>query len=133
MKNGWKTKLLHKIYISRREHRMNYTKPMEICKIIQKLSKNYSINLHLYDKEEVARRLTKLLQLRKSLDELGDILPKHPVYHENGKLLGHLYDDENMGNVMLSTGIEVTAAIQHTEWYFRKIACDKLILRRTGR
>ncbi len=112
---------------------MNYTKPMEICRIIQKLSKTYSINLHLYDKEEVARRLTKLLQLRKSLDELGDILPKHPVYHENGKLLGHLYNDENMGNVMLSTGIEVNAAIQHTEWYFRKIACDKLILRRTRR
>lgn len=107
---------------------MNYNKPMEICRLIQKLSKNYSINLHLYNKEEVNRRLTKLYQLKKSLDDLGACLPQHPVYHENGKLLGHLYDNEDMGNVMLSTGIEVNAAIQHTEWYFRKFCCKPLII-----
>lgn len=109
---------------------MDYTKPTQICASIQKLSRDYSINLHLYNKEEVAHRLSKLYQLRKALDDLGDLLPKHEVFHENGKSLGYLYDDEKMGNIMLSTGIKINAAIQHTEWYFRKFSCGKHILRR---
>lgn len=113
---------------------MNYTKPIEICGIIQKSAKELSINLPLDNspktRKEVASRLTSLYKLRKTLDDLGEILPKHPVYHENGKLLGHLYDDERMGGIMLSTGITVNAAIQHTEWNFAKFNCDKLIITR---
>ncbi|WP_405286409.1 hypothetical protein [Methanobrevibacter sp.] len=109
---------------------MNYKEPVEICKQIQELAKEYSINLHLYTKDEVASRLTKLYKIRKALDDLSDLLPKHEVFHENGKSLGFLYDNEHMGNVMLSTGIRVNAAIQHTEWHFRKFNCKDLILKR---
>ena len=109
---------------------MNYTTPIEICRIIQQLSKEHSIDLHLFTKEEVARKLSKLYQLRKDLDDLGNLLPKHEVTHENGKSLGYLYDDENMASIMLSTGIRVNSAIQHTEWYFRKFSCKNLILKK---
>ena len=105
----------------------NYMEALKICEIIQRLSRTYSVNLHLDNKDEVNRKLTKLYLLRKHLDDLGDTLPKTEVFHENGKSLGFLYDDEHMGNVMLSTGIEVNAAIQHTEWHFRKFSCKGLI------
>ena len=105
----------------------NYMEALKICEIIQRLSRTYSVNLHLYNKDEVTRKLTRLYSLRKNLDDLRDILPKTEVFHENGKSLGFLYDDEQMGNVMLSTGIKVNAAIQHTEWHFRKFSCKGLI------
>lgn len=105
----------------------NYIEALKICEIIQRLSRKYSVNLHLDNKDEVNHKLTLLYSLRKHLDDLGDTLPKTEVFHENGKSLGFLYDDEQMGNVMLSTGIKVNAAIQHTEWHFRKFSCKGLI------
>ena len=105
----------------------NYMEALKICEIIQRLSRTYSVNLHLDTKDEVASKLTKLYSLRKNLDDLSDTLPKTEVFHENGKSLGFLYDDEQMGNVMLSTGIKVNAAIQHAGWYFRNVSCKGLI------
>ena len=105
----------------------NYMEALKICEIIQRLSRTYSVNLHLDNKDEVASKLTKLYSLRKNLDDLSDTLPKTEVFHENGKSLGFLYDDEQMGNVMLSTGIKVNAAIQHAGWYFRNVSCKGLI------
>ena len=105
----------------------NYMEALKICEIIQRLSRTYSVNLHLDTKDEVASKLTKLYSLRKNLDDLSDTLPKTEVFHENGKSLGFLYDDEQMGNVMLSTGIKVNAAIQHTEGHFRNVSCKSLI------
>ena len=105
----------------------NYMKALKICEIIRRLSRAYSVNLHLDTKDEVASKLSKLYSLRKNFDDLSDTLPKTEVFHENGNSLGFLYDDEKMGNVMLSTGIKVNAAIQHTEWYFRNVSCKSLI------
>ena len=47
---------------------------------------------------------------------------------KTGKVLGELFNNEYVGNVMLATNIEINSRIRHTEWHIQKISCSKLIL-----
>lgn len=105
------------------------TTALEICEEFQQLTKN-TIGINLTnDIRENSKHLVALYQMKRTMDQLAEILPKHEVINQRtGEIIGELYDNEYIGNVMLSTNISINSGIQHTEWHMRKISCRKLIL-----
>jgi len=101
---------------------------VEICAEVQKLCKTLGKNLS-NDISENAQHLVKLYKLRRCMDKLSELLPRHAVIDDRtGKLLGYLYDNDYMEGVMMSTNIKVNSAIQHTEGHIRKISIKKYLL-----
>lgn len=102
---------------------------LEVCKRYQQLTKNVvGINL-TNDIRENSKHLVILYRMKRTMETLEKLLPRHEVKDQRtGKVFGKLYDNENVGNVMLSTNISINSAIHHTEWHLRKISCRKLIL-----
>ena len=105
------------------------TTALETCKEFQQLTKN-TIGINLTnDIRENSKHLVALYKMKNIMNQLAELLPKHEVIDKRtGKHIGELYDNEYIGNVMLSTNISINSGIQHTEWHMRKISCRKLIL-----
>ena len=101
---------------------------VEICAKVQKLCKILGINLTT-DIRQNCEDLVALYKLRRVMNYLSEILPRHEVIDRNtGKFIGYLYDNEYIEGVMLSTNIGVEAQIQHTENHLRKISIKKYLL-----
>ena len=104
---------------------------LNICKVFQKATKE-KLGVNLSDDiHENCKDLVILYKMKRVMEDLRTELPKHEVKDERtGKVFGELYDNEYVGNVMLSTNISINAQIQHTEWHIRKISCSKHILKK---
>lgn len=101
---------------------------LRICKVFQMATKKLGVNLS-DDISENCKELVILYEMKSVMDDLSSRLPKHEVKdNRTGKVFGALYDNEYVGNVMLSTNISINSRIQHAEWYIQKINCSKLIL-----
>ena len=113
--------------MSRQYLTQNEAKAVEICRIVQNLTNTLGKNL-TSDIRENSKDLVKLYALRRCMDELRELLPKHEVIDNNtGKSLGFLYDNDFIEGVMMATNIGVNSAIQHTEWTIG-VNCKKFIL-----
>ena len=104
------------------------TTAIEICNEFQQLTKNNIGKNLTNDIRENSKHLVALYQMRRTMDQLAEISPKHEVIDKStGKSIGTLYDNRHIGNIMLSTNIRINSGIQHTEWHIRYV-CRKLIL-----
>lgn len=113
--------------MSRKYLTQNEAKAVEICRRVQNLTKILGKNL-TSDIRENSKDLVRLYALRRHMDELSELLPKHEVIDNlTGKSLGYLYDNDYIEGVMMSTNIGVNSAIQHTEWTIG-MNCKKFIL-----
>lgn len=100
---------------------------VEICQRVQNLTNILGKNL-TSDIRENSKELVRLYALKRGMDELRELLPKHEVIdNRTGKSLGYLYDNDFIEGVMMATNIGVNSAIQHTEWTIG-MNCKKFIL-----
>ena len=113
--------------MSRQYLTQNEAKAVEICRRVQNLTNILGKDL-TSDIRENSKDLVKLYALRRAMDGLRELLPKHEVIHDRtGESLGFLYDNDYIEGVMMATNIRVNSAIQHTEWTIG-VNCKKFIL-----
>lgn len=87
-----------------------------------------TIDLSYTTISDVSKILVKLYSIRRTLDKLETLNRRTEVIDQNtGKSLGYLYDDENIGNIMLSTGIKTNAKIQSCENHIGYLTKQMLI------
>lgn len=86
---------------------------VEYCKNLQKFLE--TIDLSYKDIPATSKILVDLQKAKQSLETLREANATHEVTDNTGKVIGKLYDNEKIGNIMMEANIALNFRIQACE------------------